>query len=73
MEPTRPEYVFVPELPDLITPDEYIDHPDGRLIRIRIVVTDQGVEIIGDGFRPAAVEQVLAALGSGPIEQMLCG
>ena len=69
----QPEYVFVPELPDLISPEEYDTYPDGRLVRFRISITSQGVEILGDGFRPAAVEQILAALGGGPIEQMLCG
>lgn len=66
-------YAFVADLPDLISPDEYADHPDGRLVRFRIAVTDEGVEILGDGFRPAAVEQILSVLGVGPIEQMLCG
>jgi hypothetical protein len=42
-------------------------------VRIRISVTDTGVEILGDGLRPELVEQVLAALGGGPMEQMLCG
>jgi hypothetical protein len=69
----KPEYVFVRELPDLITPEEYGDHPDGRLVRFRIAVTGDGIEIVGDSFRPAAVEQILAALGGGPIEEMLCG
>jgi hypothetical protein len=70
---SAPGYVFVPHLPDLIGPEEYADHPDGRLVRIRITVTADGVEILGDGFRPAAVEQLMTALGGGPIEQMLCG
>jgi len=67
------EYAFVPDLPDLISPEEYAEHPDGRLVRFRISVTSEGIEILGDSFRPAAVEQILAALGCGPIEQMLCG
>ena len=71
--PAQPDYVFVPELPDLISPEEYGEHPDGRLVRIRITVTSQGIEILGDSFRPAAVEQIMAVLGGGPIEQMLCG
>ena len=69
----QPGYVFVRDLPDLISPEEYADHPDGRLVRFRITVTSEGIEILGDSFRPAAVEQILAALGCGPIEQMLCG
>jgi hypothetical protein len=74
-EPDRqePGYVFVEDLPDLIEPEEYADHPEGRLVRLRVTVTDDGVTVLGDGFRPAAVEELLAALGGGPIEQMLCG
>lgn len=64
---------FVPHLPDLITPEEYSGHPKGRLVRLQISVTDQGIQILADGFRPAAVEELLAALGVGPVEQMLCG
>ena len=67
------EYAFVPDLPDLIGPEEYAEHPGGRLVRFRISVTSEGIEILGDSFRPAAVEEILAALGCGPIEQMLCG
>jgi hypothetical protein len=69
----EPEYAFVRHLPDLIAPEEYDAHPDGRLVRFRITATGDGIEILGDGFRPAAVEQILAALGGGPIEEMLCG
>jgi hypothetical protein len=66
-------FTFVPELPDLITPDEYDAHPEGRLVRLQITVTEDGVQVLGDAFRPAAVEALLAALGGGPIEEMLCG
>jgi hypothetical protein len=71
--PPPADVVFVPGLPDLITPEEYPEHPEGRLVRVRISVTDTGVHILADGFRPAVVEELLAALGAGPIEQMLCG
>jgi hypothetical protein len=67
------EHRFVAELPDLIDASEYDDHPDGGLVRVRITVTADGVEIVGDAFRPALLEAVLARLGGGPIEQMLCG
>jgi hypothetical protein len=65
--------VYVADLPDLIQPAEYADHADGDLVRIRIAVTSAGVEVLGDALRPAALEALLAALGGGPIEQMLCG
>lgn len=67
------EFRFVENLPDLIQPDEYADHPDGRLLRFRISVTEDGVEILGDAFRPEVLEEILRGLGPDEIEQMLCG
>jgi len=64
---------FVEDLPDLIQPEDYAEHPDGRLVRLRITVTKDGVEILGDAFRPEALEAILARLGPDEIEQMLCG
>lgn len=68
-----PRFAFVPELEDLISSTEYPDHPDGRLVRLRIKVTDDGVQVLGDAFRPEVLERLLAALGPEAIEQMLCG
>jgi hypothetical protein len=74
------KYRFVEDLPDLIQAEEYADHPDGRLIRFRIRVTGSGVEILGDAFRPEALEKILTGLGregdrddGDEIDQMLCG
>jgi len=64
---------FVESLPDLIDASEYAEHPEGRLVRLRITVTDNGVEVLGDAFRPVTIERMFAELSSGPIEQMLCG
>ncbi|MFD1930522.1 MULTISPECIES: radical SAM-modified peptide, FtsH ternary system-associated [Nonomuraea] len=64
---------FVENLPDLIQPEEYQDHPEGRLVRVRIRVTDDGVEVLGDAMRPEVIERVLRSLGQDPIDQMLCG
>lgn len=66
-------YRFVENLPDLIQPAEYADNPEGRLVRLRISVTGDGVEILGDAFRPEVLEEILRRLGPGEIEQMLCG
>jgi hypothetical protein len=63
----------VASLPDLIASSEYARYPDGNLIRLRITVTDSGVELLGDGMRPAAIEAVLTTLAGGTMEQMLCG
>lgn len=70
---TAIQHVFTDSLPDLIDASEYSRYPDGALVRVRISVTDAGVEILGDGLRPELIEQVLAAIGEGPVEQMLCG
>ncbi|TQS46765.1 radical SAM-modified peptide, FtsH ternary system-associated [Cryptosporangium phraense] len=67
------EVVFVASLPDLIDASEYDDHPDGRLVRLRLTVGADGVELLGDAFRPQELEALLRTLGGGPTEQMLCG
>ena len=64
---------FVAEIPDLIDATEYEAHPDGGLMRFRITVTADGVEVLGDAFRPARLEACLATVLDAPIEQMLCG
>ena len=67
------QHVFTELIPDLINADEYDKYPDGALVRVRISVSENGVEILGDGLRPELVEEVLKAIGGGPMEQMLCG
>jgi hypothetical protein len=71
--PTPVERLFVESLPDLISASEYADHPHGDLVRLRVVVTDDGVEVLSDAMRPVSLEALLSALGGGPTEQMLCG
>lgn len=68
-----PRYRTVAELPDLIDATEYEAHPEGRLVRIRIEITGDGVEVLGDAFRPEVLERLLEALGPDAIEQMACG
>lgn len=70
---TAVEHVFTESLPDLIDASEYERYPTGTLVRLRISVSENGVEILGDGLRPELVERVLKAIGGGPMEQMLCG
>jgi hypothetical protein len=64
---------FVESLPDLITPEEYADDPDGRRVKLRIRVTEHGVELLGDAVRPKELEELLLALDPAVLEQMLCG
>ena len=67
------DYRFVPQLPDLIHPEDYAGDPAGRRIRLRIRATGEGVELLGDALRPAALERLLEALDAEVIEQLLCG
>jgi hypothetical protein len=67
------EYRFVPHLPDLIRPEDYAGDPAGRRVRLRVRATADGVEVLGDAVRPAALERLLEELGAAVIEQMLCG
>ncbi len=68
-----PAVRFVSHLPDLVTPDEYAGDPDGRLVRLRIRASADGVEILGDAARPRTLERLLDEIGADEIEQMLCG
>jgi hypothetical protein len=72
-EPVPAAHAFVASLPDLIEPGEYARYPAGGLVRLRVTATGAGVEVLGDGMRPAELDALLAALGGGPVEQMLCG
>jgi hypothetical protein len=67
------EYEFVDHLPDLIQPEDYGGDPRGRLVRIRIAVTEDGLEVLGDAPRPRELERLLEDLGAEVIQQMLCG
>ncbi|MBO3747491.1 hypothetical protein J5X84_15545 [Streptosporangiaceae bacterium NEAU-GS5] len=64
---------YVEDLPDLIDAGEYGVHPEGQLVRLCISVTPDGVEVLGDAFRPDVLDALLGNLGGGPVEQMLCG
>jgi hypothetical protein len=72
-KPGEIRHTVVASLPDLIFPKEYDDHPHGRLFRFRLTATHEGVEILGDAFRPHLLEELLAELGPDEIQQMLCG
>jgi len=64
---------FVEHLPDLITPEEYEADPQGRRVKLRIRVTADGIEVLGDAPRPKELEELLLALDPETLEQMLCG
>jgi hypothetical protein len=67
------EVRYVADLPDLIGADDYAGDPAGRLVRLRLSVTAEGVEILGDALRVDELERLLAQLDPREIEQTLCG
>jgi len=64
---------FVAHLPDLITEEDYSDPPGQQKIRLRISMTEDGVEILGDSMYAPLLEELLAKLGADEVERMLCG
>ena len=64
---------FVSHLPDLIKEEDYLECTEEKKIRLRIEMTDEGVEILGDSMYAHLVEELLAQLGADEIERMLCG
>jgi hypothetical protein len=69
----RPTTTFVPHLPDLITEQDYQDAPDKKKIRIRISMTGEGVEVLGDTMHAPALEALLRDMGAKEIQKMPCG
>ena len=69
----RPATRFVADLPDLITEEDYLDPPGRQKIRLRISITDTGVDVLGDSMFASRLEDLFAALGAEEIERMLCG
>jgi hypothetical protein len=68
----RPQLRFVAHLPDLITDEDYMQ-PEVKRVRLRISVTDDGIEILGDSMYAPLLEKLLAEAGAEEIERMLCG
>jgi hypothetical protein len=72
-EEARPTRLrFVAHLPDLITDEDYLQ-PEVKRVRLRITVTDEGIEILGDSMYAPILEKLLAEVGAEEIERMLCG
>jgi hypothetical protein len=64
---------FVPHLPDLITEQDYQDAPQTKRIRLRISLTGDGVEVLGDTMHAPVLEKLLREMGAREIEKMPCG
>jgi hypothetical protein len=64
---------YVDHLPDLMSWDDYEVVDQKKTVKIRITVTDDGLEILGDSPYPHLLEQLLQELDPEVIEMMLCG
>jgi len=73
VKPRKPKIAYVNHLPDLINEDDYHDAPEKKKVRIRISMTGNGVEILGDSMHAALLEQLLARTGAKEIQRTLCG
>jgi hypothetical protein len=71
--PKEPTITYVDHIPDLMTWDDYEVSHRRKLIRLRLRVTEEGLEIVGDSPYPCQLEELMAALGPEVIEMMLCG
>jgi hypothetical protein len=71
--PEPSEVVYVGHIPDLMTWDDYEVSHRRRLVRLRLTITEEGVEIIGDSPYPHLLEKLLAELDAKKVEMMLCG
>jgi hypothetical protein len=69
----EPNPTYVSHIPDLMTWDDYEVSHERKLIRFRLTVTEQGLEIIGDSPYPHLLEELLAKLDPATVEMMLCG
>jgi hypothetical protein len=64
---------FVDDLPDLMTPEDYAAPPEVKKLRVRITVTEEGVEILSDSPYPELLDDLLAQAGVDEVEKVLCG
>jgi hypothetical protein len=69
----RPTARFVAHLPDLMTVEDYAAPPEIKKVRVRITVTDEGIEILSDSPYPALLDDLLAQAGVDEVEKVLCG
>ena len=71
--PEQPAIAYVNNIPDLITGDDYAVIQQRKLVRFRLQVTDDGLEIIGDSPYPCLLDDLLEALSPQVVEKILCG
>lgn len=64
---------YVNHLPDLISWEDYNGMGERKVVRFQLIVTEEGLAIVGDSPYAALVEKLLAELGAETIEMMLCG
>jgi len=64
---------IVAELPDLMRPEDYQNAATVKKVRVRLTLSDDGLEILGDSLYVETLERLLRESGPHPIERSLCG
>ena len=69
----EPKIRYVPYLEDLMQEQDYEKPGNGKVVKIKITVNDQGVEVLGDSMYAKILETLLTEAGVKEIQKMLCG
>jgi len=64
---------YVSHVPDLMTWQDYEIVAEHKIVRFRLTVTEEGLEIIGDSPYPHLMDRLLEQLGPKVVQMMLCG
>ncbi|KPA18890.1 hypothetical protein MHK_000896 [Candidatus Magnetomorum sp. HK-1] len=64
---------YVSHLPDLITYEDIVKENGQKRIKIRIELTENGVEILGDSPFDQSLDDLLIQSGAKEIQKTLCG
>lgn len=70
---TDSQIVYTTDIPDLMAWDDYDKCHQSKPVRFRLVLTDDGLEIIGDSPYPNLLEELVKKLDAKTIEARLCG
>ena len=64
---------IVAALPDLMRPEDYLAAASVKKVRVRLTLSDDGLEILGDSLYVESLERLLRLAGNHTLERSLCG
>lgn len=68
-----PDRKYVGSLPSLMGYDDYENAETRKLIRFRLTINEDGIELLGDSAHPVDLDMLLRILEPRMIQSMLCG